>query len=92
MPAEEFSHTVFPSAEEDVGAAALAPETPQTRSPAYCSSTRRLPSRHGRPSERFPRRNNEPCDSLSSNALETRGVTRRPNLYAWHRVCLRSVT
>jgi uncharacterized protein (TIGR00730 family) len=35
MPAEEFSHTVFPSAEEDVGAAALVPETPQTRSPAH---------------------------------------------------------
>lgn len=35
MPAEEFAHTVFPSAEEDVGAAALAPETPQTRSPAH---------------------------------------------------------
>ena len=35
MPAEEFSHTVFPTAEEDVGAAARAPETPQTRAPAY---------------------------------------------------------
>jgi hypothetical protein len=35
MPAEEFSHKVFPTAEEDAGAAALAPETPQTRALAY---------------------------------------------------------
>jgi len=29
MLAGEFSHTVFPGGEEDVGAAALAPETPR---------------------------------------------------------------
>lgn len=35
MPERDVSHTLFPSAEEGVGAARLTPVTPQTSSPSY---------------------------------------------------------